>query len=211
MAGLILNPILRRAYPWISPRPPGLERSYCSALGLRAFGRSAGVPAGRIPNLQIYQDPTPGVMVFKDFIGSGTILISQGLFCQLSEENLEEVLELSAMRLNARGARIETFCWLAALVLIRFVPGPWLGWWIGKRRMPSKLERKASPFSAILFWMIYPVLNFLSKMARGRVVPYGEKGDKFAFSRRAIVAFQLAGAFSGSAAKPELENLLRQM
>lgn len=185
--GLILGCELgvRRFYPVSSEKVKGLGQSLKFALELE--------PVGRIPQIIVFQDPLPEAFALRAWGGRGTVFLSQGLLCQLTEAELRQTLKAALLGLSLKRVPYESACWWLTLLLRRWAPKGWVQLNLSKRRLNPSFERTLTPVSAILFWIFYPILTFLADQSGARRVDFGNALGTLPLKRKLIWSNLLSG------------------
>lgn len=128
---------LVRAYQAREEKSPGLT------LALEYARRELGWKGA--PRILIYQDTLPSARVAKNLLGSGTILLSQGLVASFRDDELVAVLRRGLELSAQRGASVKTLCSAWYVELEKSHRKPW------------------TPLRAIVLWSLLPVKNFLQR------------------------------------------------
>lgn len=180
---------VRRFYPLLLKAPLGLSQSLRHVLDLE--------PMSRAPEIVVFQSPVPGAFAVRALGGRGTIFLSQGMICQFNESELRHTLTIAVRHLRFKRAPLESLCWLMTLLLTRWAPAPWVQLNSSSRKLSRSLERKLSPFSAIVFWLLYPLIGFFKRWSEGRSVLYGKEAGALPIQQKMIWSTLLSGLLSG--------------
>lgn len=128
---------LLRAYQAREEKSPGLE------LALRYACRDCG--SKKAPNILIYQDTLPSARVARSFLGSGTLILSQGLVASFRDDEIVAVMRRGLGLLSQRGVSFKTLCSAWFVELEKSHRKPW------------------TPLRAITLWTLLPLRNFLKR------------------------------------------------
>ena len=118
------------------------------------------------PQVFIFPDPLPQLLVVRSLGGSGTLLMSQGLMVLLNEEELRAVLGRSLFHLQERGLVFQSFCSILAIWILGFAPRSWRGLIFGGRTLEGSEERNLGSISALGFLILFPVVRLLLKLSK---------------------------------------------
>jgi hypothetical protein len=154
-----------------------LSAEYRLARTLRA---NAEVPAGlshslewvanrrggneKLPQILVYCDPSPNLLITRSLGRNGTIFLSQGLIAYLNEEELRATLKLSLSRIKQSGIVFHSFCLVLAFGLLKISPGSWVNLVEGERVLTPKQEQYLTPISALGFLVMFPFVRFFLKL-----------------------------------------------
>jgi Zn-dependent protease with chaperone function len=176
-------PRLLRAQP---PRSNGFRNSY-----ELAYAR-AGVRRVSQPELLIYPDSTPNVLVIRGFGSHGAILFSEGLISVLDEAELRLVLIQAIRHLSSFEIALQSACVLALLVLGQGFS------------TDAKQLRAAQALRNLLF---FPWVRFYTSLLRGIWLDPVQGDDTAAIRKVAGHLFRVERLYGQCAALPGLVYL----
>jgi hypothetical protein len=130
------------------PRTFGLRNSYELAH------RDAGVSSKRRPHLMTYPDPVPNVFVVRSPLGSGMIILSEGLISLLDEAEIRFVLMRAIRHLHSAEIFVQSGCILILMFL--------------QERVPFRTQ-SITPIDALRHWLIFPWARAFRKIAESSV------------------------------------------
>jgi heat shock protein HtpX len=151
--------LIAKVYQARAEIPRGLSRSLELTL--------SNIPGKRkLPKLLIYSDPAPNILVIRSLGGSGSVLVSQGLIALLNEEELRAVFQFCLGRISTLGIVFQSVCSLLALWILTVSPHTWVNLVFVGRTLPSREEALLSPFSALSFFVLFPLAQFFLNLGR---------------------------------------------
>lgn len=136
-----------RGFHRAKPAPAGMSASLDRALFERGIDRS------KLPVVWIFPDPAPNALVMRSLLGTGAILLSQGLTDRLTEAELRSVLVASVHRVRDPLLSVRTLGAALAALVLRRAPESWKEALITTRNgeNPSRPPMAVLPFLTFSF------------------------------------------------------------
>lgn len=141
-------------------------------VSLRRALLAHGHASASLPVVRVFADPAPNALVLRSLLGSGTILLSQGLLDRLGEEELRTVLAQALHRLSDPHLPLQTLTAALAAFTLRRASGSWMDALVTSRS-------KQTPRWSVLSVGAFVVFAFLVGYARLwiRAVPAPQAGS----------------------------------
>lgn len=131
---------------------------------LKMAQRASGTKSQRLPQIYVFSDPFPEAVHLKSLGSGGAIILSQGFLSILNEQELRFILGSCLKRNDQPGQILRGICSIFCALVIAPAPKSWVKLVFSGVSLTQLEEFDLSPFSAIGFLILFPMIRLFSRL-----------------------------------------------